>query len=52
MLACVDTVRHAITKIEVEALDEFVLEVMSLNHPEVTDRLLPYCKLNPGRRSS
>lgn len=49
MLAGVPTVRDAETKVEVKALQEPLLEIMSLDHPEVGNRPIANCELHAER---
>lgn len=49
MLACVLAAGDAEAKVEVEALEQPVAEVVPFNHAEVVDRLVPHCELHPER---
>lgn len=47
MLYCISTIRQAKSEIEIKALDDFVLEEMSLDHRKTGDRFIPNYKLYP-----
>lgn len=46
VLACVLAAWHAEAKFKIEALEQLITEVMSLNHAEVVDGRLPHCELH------
>lgn len=46
VLACVLAARHAEAKLKIEALEQLIAEVMSLDHAEVVDGRLPHCELH------
>ena len=52
MLAAVDTVRNAESKIKVEGFQMLVTKEMPLYHPELVNRLPADLELNRGSNSS
>lgn len=46
VLAGVLAARHAEAKLEIEALEQLIAKVMSLNHAEVVDGRVPHCELH------
>lgn len=50
MLAGVLAAGDAEAKVEVEAFEQLVAEVVPLNHAEVVDRLVSHCELHPEQR--
>lgn len=49
VLASVFAAGDAEPKFKVKALQQLIPKVMPLDHPEVIDRLITYCELNPAR---
>lgn len=49
MFTCVFTAGDTESKLKVEALQELLTEVMSLNHSKVINGLVADCKFNPGK---
>ena len=50
VLAGVLAAGDAEAKVEVEAFEQLVAEVVPLNHAEVVDRLVSHCELHPEQR--